>query len=70
MKNAAIIIFAIGVLLTVYTSFNLVTREKVVDIGTLEISADKNNYFAWSPIIGVAVMLLGAGVFFFGTKKS
>lgn len=70
MKNAAIIIFAIGVLLTVYTSFNLVTREKVVDIGKLEISADKNNYFVWSPILGVAIMTLGGGLFLFGTKKS
>jgi len=69
MKNTAIIIFIIGVLLTVYTSFNLVTKEKVVDIGKVEISADKNNYFAWSPIVGVAVMALGAGLFFFGTKK-
>ena len=70
MKNVAIIILAIGVLLTVYTSFNLVTREKVVDIGKVEISADKNNYFAWSPILGVAIMALGGGLLFFGTKKS
>jgi hypothetical protein len=70
MKNIAIIIFAIGVLLTVYTSFNLVTREKVVDIGKVEITADKNNYFAWSPILGIALMTLGGGLFFFGTKKS
>ena len=70
MKNAGIIIFAIGVLLTVYTSFNLVTKEKVVDIGKVEISADKNNYFAWSPIVGIAVMVAGGALFLVGTKKS
>ena len=70
MKNAGIIIFAIGVLLTVYTSFNLVTKEKVVDIGKVEISADKNNYFVWSPIVGIAVMVAGGALFLVGTKKS
>jgi hypothetical protein len=69
MKNTAIILFVIGLLLTIYTSFNLVTREKVVDIGEIEITADKNNYVAWSPILGIAVMALGGGIFFFGTKK-
>lgn len=70
MKNTGIIIFAIGVLLTVYTGFNLVTKEKVVDIGKVEISADKDNYFSWSPIVGVAIMAVGAGLFFFGNKKA
>ncbi len=69
MKYTAIILFIIGLLLTIYTSFNLVTREKVVDIGEIEITADKNNYVAWSPILGIAIMALGGGIFLFGTKK-
>lgn len=69
MKYTAIILFIIGLLLTIYTSFNLVTREKVVDIGEIEITADKNNYVAWSPILGIALMALGGGIFLFGTKK-
>jgi len=69
MKNVAIIIFVIGVLLTAYTSFNLVTKEKVVDIGKIEITKDKNNYVAWPPLLGIGLMTLGAGIFLFGPRK-
>ena len=69
MKNTAIVIFVLGMLLKMYTSFNFVTREKVVDIGQFEIMADKNNYYDWSPLFGLGMMIIGAGLFFFGPKS-
>ncbi|MGE0637929.1 MAG: hypothetical protein AB7G44_03680 [Bacteroidia bacterium] len=69
MKNAGLIILAIGLLITLFTGFNFITKEKVVDIGKLEITADKKHSVAWSPLVGVAVMLIGGGVYFYGAKK-
>jgi len=69
MKTAGIIILVIGLLITVFTGFNFVTKKKVVDIGKLEITRDKNHGLAWSPLIGVAVMVIGGGVYFYGAKK-
>ena len=63
------IIFAIGLLATVFTGFNFVTREKVVDIGELEIMGNKNHAFDWEPAVGLAVMLVGGIVYAFGTTK-
>ena len=38
MKTAGIILLVVGLLMTLYTGFTYVTKEKVVDIGELEIS--------------------------------
>jgi len=42
-KTIGIVIMVIGLVMTLYTGFNYVTREKVVDIGDIEITADKDN---------------------------
>jgi hypothetical protein len=69
MKKAGVIIFIIGLIVTVFTGLKFVTREKVVDIGKLEISADKNHSLSWSPVMGIVIMVIGAGAFMVGLKK-
>jgi len=69
MKKIGIILMIGGLVITLITGFKFVTKEKVVDIGELEISRDKNHSMSWSPIIGIVVMAVGGGVFLFGTKK-
>jgi hypothetical protein len=44
------------------------TREKVVDIGELEITANKNHTLKWSPIAGVVMIVVGGGLYLFGSK--
>ena len=70
MKQAGIIILVIGLLITIFTGFNFITKEKVVDIGELEITANKRHGMTWSPLIGVAVIVIGGVVFLVGTKKN
>jgi uncharacterized membrane protein YidH (DUF202 family) len=70
MKKAGIIIFAIGLLITVFTGFNYVTKEKIVDLGDIQITADKKHSVDWSPYAGVAVMIVGGVVFLVGRKDS
>jgi hypothetical protein len=69
MKTLGIALLVIGLIITLITGFNYVTREKVVDIGELQISRDKNHSVAWSPIVGVVVMIIGGGILLFGVKK-
>lgn len=59
----------VGLLITVFTGFNFVTKKKVVDIGKVEITRDKIHVLAWSPLIGVAVMVIGGAVLFYSAKK-
>ena len=69
MKTAGIFIIVIGLLLTIFTAFTFFTKEKVVDIGKVEITADKSHHLNWSPLIGVAVMVIGGVVLWQSSKK-
>ena len=53
--------------MVIYTGFNYVTTEKVVDLGPIKINAEKNHPIQWSPIIGV-VLLVG-GIVVVATDK-
>jgi hypothetical protein len=69
MKRTGLIVLIIGLIITVFTGFDFMTREKVVDLGELEITANKRHGITWSPLIGVAVMVIGGGMFLTGSKK-
>jgi len=68
-KTMGLIIIVIGLVMTLYTGFNYVTREKVVDIGSIQITKDKDHTASWSPFIGIGVMVIGGVVFLSGKKK-
>ena len=69
MKKAGIAIIIVGLLLTIITTFTFFTREKVVDIGNLEITANKRHHLKWSPLVGIAVMGVGGVVLLMSSKK-
>lgn len=69
MKNAGIIILIIGLVFTLFTGFNYITKKKVVDIGNLEITTNQNHFVSWSPIIGIIIMGAGIGIYFYGKKN-
>jgi hypothetical protein len=69
MKKVGIVIIILGLLLTIFTAATFFTREKVVDIGEVHITANKKHNLRWSPLIGIAVMGIGAVIVWQGPKK-
>jgi hypothetical protein len=69
MKQLGIIIIVIGLALTIFTSVTAFTKEKVVDIGQIEITKEKPHYLNWSPVIGIVVMAIGGVVLWQALKK-
>jgi cytochrome b subunit of formate dehydrogenase len=69
MKYTGIAIILIGLGLTIFSAFTFFTKEKVVDIGKLEITRDKPHNLSWSPLIGIAVMGIGGVVLWKSYKK-
>jgi hypothetical protein len=69
MKKTGIILIVIGFLFTVITGFKFFTKEKVVDIGSLKISASVPHRLNWSPYLGVGIMIVGGGMLVFGKKN-
>jgi hypothetical protein len=69
MKKVAIVIILIGLVLTIFTAFTYFTKEKVVDLGKVEITATKPHRASWSPLIGIAIMGIGGVVLLVSGKK-
>jgi hypothetical protein len=69
MKKTGLIILAIGLALTVFGGFHYVTREKVIDIGSIEVMANKNHMLDWSPYLGVGIMAIGIIIYVVGARN-
>jgi hypothetical protein len=69
MKKVGIIIVILGLVLYIFTAISFFTREKVVDIGSLKITANKPHHLSWSPLVGIAVMGVGGVVILISSKK-
>ena len=59
MKNLGIGLIVIGIIMMLITGFNYVTKEKVVDVGPLEINKEEKHPVQWSPIVGAALLVGG-----------
>jgi hypothetical protein len=70
MRSAAILIMLIGVVLTLYTGLSYVTKDKVVDIGTIEITKDTQHSVSWPIYTGVAALFLGGILYVTSRKKT
>jgi len=69
MKKAGIVILIIGLALTIFTTVTYFTKEKVVDLGEIEITANKRHNLNWPPLIGIAVMVVGGVLILVPSKK-
>jgi LPXTG-motif cell wall-anchored protein len=69
MKKIGMFIIGLGLLATLFGGFNFVTKKKIIDVGNLEITTNKNHVMDWSPLFGIALIVVGAGLVLYGRKK-
>ncbi|MFC3198359.1 hypothetical protein ACFOET_12115 [Parapedobacter deserti] len=58
-RTIGLILVIIGIAMLVWTGFTYTREEKVVDIGALEISADKKERVNWPPYVGGVILIGG-----------
>jgi len=63
-------LIVLGVLVLAYQGITYTTREKVVDLGPLKITADKENSIPLPPIVGVLAVAGGVVLVIVGARKS
>jgi len=68
-KSIGIAMIVIGIVMTIYTGFNYVTTEKVVDLGPIQINKQENHPVQWAPIVGVIVIVIGGFLVVKGSSK-
>jgi UDP-N-acetylmuramyl pentapeptide phosphotransferase/UDP-N-acetylglucosamine-1-phosphate transferase len=69
MKSFGVIVLVLGIIMTTMTGFNIVTRKKVVDLGSVEINQEEKTPVYWSPVTGGILIVVGAVLVIAGKRK-
>jgi hypothetical protein len=69
MKTLGIVLLVVGLIMTVFTGFNIITQEKVVDLGAVEINKKEKTPIYWSPITGGILAAAGLVVILVAKRK-
>jgi hypothetical protein len=66
----AVILIAVGIAAFAYQGITFTTREKVVDLGPLQMTAEKTRTLPLPPIVGAVALVGGIVLLVLGKKKS
>jgi hypothetical protein len=72
MKPATIvgiILIVLSILALGYQGITYTTREKVVDLGPIEATAEKEKTIPLSPVVGIAALVGGVALVIAGNKQ-
>ncbi|WP_199140880.1 hypothetical protein [Pedobacter sp. ASV12] len=67
-RTIGVILMIIGIIMLAWTGFTYTKKEKVIDAGPIQVSADKQKTVNWPPYVGGIVLIAGV-VVFVGSKK-
>ena len=65
----AIILIALGIAALAYQGITYTTREKVVDLGPIQVTAEKTKTLPLPPIVGAIALVGGIVLLVMGDKK-
>jgi hypothetical protein len=65
-----IILIGLGIIGFVTGGFSFTKREKVLDVGPIEATAEREENVAISPILSGLAVVAGLGLVFAGTRRS
>jgi divalent metal cation (Fe/Co/Zn/Cd) transporter len=69
MKKSGLIIGAIGLAITIFAGVSFITREKIVEIGSMSMMADRSHTMNWSPYLGIGIIVIGLIIYLIGTSS-
>jgi hypothetical protein len=65
----AIILIALGIAALAYQGITYTTREKVIDLGPIQVTAEKTKTIPLTPIIGAIALVGGIVLLVMGSRK-
>jgi len=66
---AGVGLIVLGILILAYGGFSFTRREKVLDIGPIQATAERHERVPLPPIIGGAAILGGVGLLVAGSRR-
>lgn len=64
----AILLIVVGALMLAYQGFTYTTREKAIDLGPIQVTAEKQHFVYLPPVIG-GVLLVGGILMLISSKR-
>jgi uncharacterized membrane protein len=68
-KPLGLILTILGIAMLVWTGFTYTKKEKIVDAGPIQISADKEKNVNWPPYVGGIVLIAGVVILVSSKRK-
>jgi hypothetical protein len=68
MKKTGIIIFSIGLLFTLLTTFGILVKDRITDPKKIEMAQIKITHRIWEPMVGAILIMIGVGMYKVGKK--
>lgn len=65
-----IILIVLGIAALAYQGITYTTREKVIDLGPLQMTAEKEKTIPLPPIVGGLALIAGTVMLIMGSRKS
>ncbi|MBB6237878.1 putative membrane protein [Pedobacter sp. AK013] len=62
-RTLGLILIVVGIAMLIWTGFTYTKKEKLVDAGPIQISADKEKSVNWPPYAGGIILIAGVIVF-------
>lgn len=69
MKSLGIVLIVLGIIAFIYTGFTYTKKEKVLDVGPLEVNKEKEKTVSWPPLVGIALIVGGVIAIVVDKKK-
>ena len=69
-KSIGLILIVIGAILLIWTGFTYTKKEKIVDAGPIQISADRQKTVNWPPYAGGIILVAGVIVVLTSRNKA
>jgi len=68
-RNIGIILIVLGAVMLIWTGFTYTKKEKIIDAGPIQVSADKRESVNWPPYLG-GLLVIGGIVVLATAKKA
>ncbi|OWK69285.1 hypothetical protein [Pedobacter sp. AJM] len=68
-RTVGLILIIAGIAMLIWTGFSYTKKEKIVDAGPIQISADRQKSVNWPPYAGGIILVTGVIVFIASGKR-
>lgn len=68
-KSLGILLIVVGLIMLVWSGFTYTKKEKIIDAGPIQVTADKQETVNWPPYVGAIAMVTGVIIYIAARRR-